>query len=110
MLTGIRSALTTTFRWIDERQQRRALRELRRLDDRLLAGIGLSRSEIERAVRDDEVGRRRDATRRALIARSSHGIMAPEPVVARRSICPLLVVLVLLGALLSAGLVVVAAV
>jgi uncharacterized protein YjiS (DUF1127 family) len=109
MLTGIRSALTTTFRWIDERQQRRALRELRRLDDRLLAGIGLRRSEIERVVRDDDLGRRREEPRRALIARSSHGIMAP-PLVARRSICPLLVVLVLLGALLSAGLVVVAAV
>ena len=110
MLTTIRIGLNRIFRWIDERQQRRALRELRRLDDRLLADIGLTRSDVERVARDDAMGRRRDAPLRELIARSSHGIMAPEPVVARRSICPLLVVLILLGALLSAGLVVVAAV
>jgi uncharacterized protein YjiS (DUF1127 family) len=108
MLTGIRSSLDTAFRWIDERQQRRALRELWHLDDRMLTTIGLNRSEIERVAQDDSLGRRR-GKRRALIARSSHGIMAPEPLMARRSLCPLLAVLILLGALLSAGLVVVAA-
>jgi uncharacterized protein YjiS (DUF1127 family) len=110
MLTGIRVGLTAAFRWIDERQQRRALRELRRVDDRLLTSIGIDRGEIERAIRDDAVGRHRGKRRREVIAKSSHRIMTAEPLAARRSLCPLLVVLVVLGALLSAGLVVVAAV
>jgi uncharacterized protein YjiS (DUF1127 family) len=108
MLTRIRMGLSKALYWIAERQQRRALRELRHLDDRLLAGIGLSRGEIERVIRHDELGRR-DAPRRELIARSSQGIMTAQPLVARRSMCPLLAVLVVLGALLSAGLVVMAA-
>ena len=70
MLTGIRIGLNTAIRWIDERQQRRALRELRRLDDRLLANIGLSRGEVERVIRNDEPSRRHGGPRRELIARS----------------------------------------
>jgi uncharacterized protein YjiS (DUF1127 family) len=75
MLPSIRIGLSRTFAWIDEWQQRRALRELRRLDDRLLANIGLSRAEIEQAIRNDRPGHQGGETRRELIARSSQGIM-----------------------------------
>jgi uncharacterized protein YjiS (DUF1127 family) len=38
--------------WVAERRQRRAIRELERLDDRALKDIGVRRCEIEFAVRN----------------------------------------------------------
>jgi uncharacterized protein YjiS (DUF1127 family) len=108
MLTSFRIGLYRVFNWIDELQQRRALAELRRLDDRLLAEIGLSRREIEHMIRKEGSGH--GAARRELIAKSSHGIMASEPrfLLSRPLRCRILAAVVLLSALLSAGLVVAA--
>jgi len=48
LLNLVRSAAYGVVRW---RRQRRNIGELQRLDDRLLADIGISRSEIEEGVR-----------------------------------------------------------
>jgi uncharacterized protein YjiS (DUF1127 family) len=53
-------ALRLVVTAIRESQIRRAIREMQRLDDRLLHDIGFSRSALEHAVRH---GRERDLTR-----------------------------------------------
>jgi uncharacterized protein YjiS (DUF1127 family) len=48
LLNLVRSAVDGVVHW---QQHRRSIRELQRLDDHLLADIGISRSEIEEGVR-----------------------------------------------------------
>ena len=48
LLSVAQSALLAPVRWL---QERRDIGELKRLDDRLLADIGISRGEIEAGVR-----------------------------------------------------------
>jgi uncharacterized protein YjiS (DUF1127 family) len=69
------NVLTAALDWMAERQQRQMIRELRRLDDRTLIDIGLDPAEIATIACSD---RRLRGRRRALIAKSSRGIMAAE--------------------------------
>ena len=57
-LDGARTAVNILVRiarmlWLagEERGRRRAIRELKRFDDKMLADIGIRRGDIERAVR-----------------------------------------------------------
>jgi uncharacterized protein YjiS (DUF1127 family) len=103
MLNTMRIVSRAAVRWMAERQQHRTVRELERLDDRLLADIGLRRSEIESLIRHG-AGHGGAQRRRELIARSSLAIMgAKRRVLAARPLtCPVLLALVLIGVLLSA--------
>jgi uncharacterized protein YjiS (DUF1127 family) len=78
--------------WMAERQQRRTIRELQRLDQRTLVDIGLDPEEIDYIARSLERGLRGRGRRRALIAKSSLGIMDARPRIAtaRATPCPLL--------------------
>lgn len=49
-------------------RQRRAIRQLRKLDDHKLDDIGIVRSEIEEVVRNGRSWRQRDAAKRSLWA------------------------------------------
>jgi hypothetical protein len=65
--------------WMAERQQRQTIRALQRLDRRMLADIGLDPREIETIARGDCLRGRGRVRRRAVIAKSSLGIMAAVP-------------------------------
>ena len=56
-ITKILVRLSRMLRMVaEERGRRRAIQELRRLDNHLLADIGIRRGEIERAVRNGRGG------------------------------------------------------
>jgi hypothetical protein len=77
--------------WLAERQQRCTIRELQRLDQRTLVDIGLDPEEIDYVARSLERGLRGRGRRRALIAKSSVGIMTARPhELAAAAPCPLL--------------------
>jgi hypothetical protein len=72
------NALNKGLDWMAERQQRQTIRALQRLDPLTLVHLGLDPEEIDSIARSNgrDVWSRR---RRALVAKSSLGIMAAAP-------------------------------
>jgi len=58
--TAIRSLLS---RYVENRERRRAMAELRSVDPRILKDMGIDRSEVASIIYCKESGRRRDYTR-----------------------------------------------
>jgi uncharacterized protein YjiS (DUF1127 family) len=76
MPTWMYAILSKGLNWLAERQQRCTIRELQRLDQRTLIDIGLDPDEIEYIARSLDRGLRGRERRRAVIVKSSLGIMA----------------------------------
>jgi uncharacterized protein YjiS (DUF1127 family) len=107
MLTCMHTMLGKLIDWMAERQQRCTMRELQRLDDRTLIDIGLDPGEIARIKRTDGLDVHSRGRRRALMAKSSWGIMAERQrrLALRPTQVRLLALLAVLGALLPLGIV-----
>ena len=76
MPAWMHAILSKGLDWLAERQQRCTIRELQRLDHRTLIDLGLDPGEIDDIAESLDRGLRSRERRRAVIVRSSLGIMA----------------------------------